>query len=83
MQETEADPLLIKISKGIFSEGTVEETRIHNSEGAEEGVSEEESNMVYMVDLDNLNGLHSKGSSAAMYPSLVSTTKMKTLSLPN
>ena len=31
--------------------------------------------MVSMVELDNLNGLLSKGSSTAMYPSLLSTTK--------
>ena len=31
--------------------------------------------MVSMVELDNLNGLLSKGSSTAMYSSLVSTTK--------
>ena len=69
-QETEADPLLIKIS-----EGTVEETRIDNSEGAAEGVSKEMGDMISMVELDNQNGLLSKGSSNAMYPSLLSTTK--------
>ena len=31
--------------------------------------------MVSMVELDNLNGLLSKGRSTAMYPSLLSTTK--------
>ena len=75
MRETEAEPLLIKISEEIFTEGTMEETIIDNSEGAAEGVSEEEGDMVSMVELDNLNGLLSKGRSTAMHPSLLSTTK--------
>ena len=53
----------------------MEETIIDNSEGAAEGVSEEEGDMVSMVELNNLNGLLSKGRSTAMYPSLLSTTK--------
>ena len=51
-------------------------TIINNSEGATKGVSEEEGDMVSMVEQDNLNGLLSKGSSIAMLPSLLST-KMK------
>ena len=77
--ENRADPLLIKISEGIFSEGTMEETRIDNSEGATEVVSEEEGDMVSMVALDNLDGLLFKGRSTAMYPSLLSTTNDKTI----
>ena len=61
----------------------MEETRIDNSEGAVEGVFEEESDMVSMVELDNLNGLLSKGSSTAMCPSLYQQQKIKKLSLPN
>ena len=76
-RETEAEPLIIKISEGIFSEGTIQETSIDNSEGAAEVVSEEEGDMVYMVTLDNLDGLLFKGRSTAMYPCLLSTTKAK------
>ena len=39
-------------------------------------VSDEEGDMVSLVELDNLNGLFSKGSSIAMRPTLLST-KMK------
>ena len=72
-RETEAEPRLIKISEGIFSEGTMQETRIDNSEGATEVVSEEVGDMVSMVELDNPNGLLSQGSSTAMFPSLLFT----------
>ena len=43
-------------------------------------VSDEEGDMVSLVELDNLNGLFSKGSSIAMRPTLLST-KMK-ISIP-
>ena len=36
-------------------------------------VSDEEGDMVSLVELDNLNGLFSKGSSIAMHPTLLST----------
>ena len=57
----------------------MQETSIDNSEGAAEVVSEEEGDMVSMVALDNLDGLLFKGSSNAMFPSLLSTTNNKTL----
>ena len=61
---------------GNISEEIQQETSIDNSEGAAEVVSDEEGDMVSLVELDNLNGLLSKGSSIAMFPSLLST-KMK------
>ena len=78
-RETEAEHLLIKISEGIISEEIIPETNIDNFEGAAEMVSEEEGDMVSMVALDNLDGLLFKGSSTAMYPSLLSTTNDKTM----
>jgi len=74
-RETEGEPLLIKIIEEIFTEGTMEETILDNFEGSTEGVSEEEGDIVSMVELDYLNGLLSEGRSTAMYPSLLSTTK--------
>ena len=67
--------------RGNFSEEIQLETSIDNSEGAAEVVSDEEGDMVSLVELENLNGLFSKGSSIAMHPTLLST-KMKK-SLPN
>ena len=62
--------------RGNFSEGIQQGTSIDNSEGAAEVVSDEEGDMVSLVELDIRNGLLSKGSSIAMRPSLLST-KMK------
>ena len=77
-RETEAEPI-INISEGIFSEGIQQETSIDNSEGAAEVVSDEEGDMVSLVELDNLNGLFSKGSSIAMHPTLLSTKMKKSI----
>ena len=50
-RETEADPLIIKISEEIFSEETIQETSSDMSERAVEVVSKEEGDIVSMVAL--------------------------------
>ena len=44
-----------------------------------EVVSDKEGDMVSLVELDNLNGLFSKGSSIAMHPTLLSTKMKKSI----
>ena len=76
-RETEAICLLI-----YFLVETILENIIDNSKGAAKVISEEESNMVSMVALDNLYGLLFKGSSTVLFPFLFISNKLQKQSLP-